>query len=157
DPGNVGRLPGSSVKAVVYGPDGDVWLGTGNGLAKWDPEGMTFKDSVPIRSVEEASVNSLCWDRSGSLWIGTLGTGLIRRAGDGKETHFSEGGGSKRAIGHDNVSVVYADEEGELFAGTQGGGLWQWRAGADGFTKLDSELPEDSAFVADIDRDANGR
>ncbi len=157
DRGNVGKLPSSSIKAVVYGPEGYIWLGTGNGLATWDPETMTFKDTVPIRSVEEVSVNSLYWDRGGSLWIGTLGDGLIRRSNDGKEVQFREENGSERSIGHDNVSIVYGDEKGELFVGTQGGGLWKWSSQTDDFSELKSEIPEDSAFVSDIDRDRDGR
>ena len=156
DPGNAGKLSGSAVKAVAYGPDGDIWLGTGNGLARWNPDDMTFEDAPEIQSVDEVSVSSLHWDRNGSLWVGTLGNGLIIRESDEKEIHFSEDNGPARSIGHDNISVIFGDEKGELFVGTQGGGLWHWRPDSERFSELASENPEDSAFVADIDRDSNG-
>lgn len=156
DPDNVGKLPSSSVKALTYGPDGDVWLGTESGLSKWDPEKLAFVDAPEIKDVQEASITSLHWDREGTLWMGTLGDGLIRWESDGRESHFEQDASGVLSIGHDNISVVYGDDEGLLLVGTQGGGLWSWDADSEKFTIVESEVSADSKFVADIERDMNG-
>lgn len=156
DPGNAGKLPASPVQSLTYGPDGNVWLGTDNGLSKWDPEALEFADVPEFRSVEDANISSLHWDRNGTLWMGTLGDGLVRRESDGRESIFEQSASGVLSIGHDNISVVYGDDVGRLLVGTSGGGLWSWVEESERFAMIESEVPEDSSFVADIEGDTNG-
>ena len=61
-------LPQITVNVITQGPDGYLWLGTQDGLARFD--GVRFRTVLP-----SAWVQALLFDRSGRLWIGIY-TGL---------------------------------------------------------------------------------
>lgn len=73
-------LPQNSITALAQGPDGFLWIGTQDGLARYD--GYDFK----IYRSEEGNSNSLShnfiwdlyFDNEGHLWATTLGNGLSR-------------------------------------------------------------------------------
>jgi len=73
-------LPQNSITALTQGPDGFLWIGTQDGLARYD--GYDFK----VFRSEEGNSNSLShnfiwnlqFDNEGELWITTLGNGLSR-------------------------------------------------------------------------------
>jgi ligand-binding sensor domain-containing protein len=63
-------LPQDTVKAIAQTPDGYLWLGTSEGLARFDGYDFTTftQDRVPLPS----NAISVLWvDRNGNLWIGT--------------------------------------------------------------------------------------
>jgi ligand-binding sensor domain-containing protein/signal transduction histidine kinase len=74
-------LPDSSVKALVQTRDGYLWVGTDNGLARFD--GVNFKTFAPHTTPALGSERILCLleDRAGGLWIGTEHGGLTRYRG----------------------------------------------------------------------------
>lgn len=146
-----------SVDAIVYGPSGDIWLGTGNGIRQWDPGSSKFENSDKSNVADEYNISCMHWDRRGNLWLGTRGDGLIRSGSDSVTTRFrKDGNSSATIIGHDNISVIYGDGEDELYVGTQGGGLWLWQGDEVGFSQVESGDPADSNFVSDVESDAAG-
>jgi ligand-binding sensor domain-containing protein/signal transduction histidine kinase len=64
-------LPDSSVTAITQTPDGYLWLGTYNGLSRFD--GVRFVDFDPLNTPElaNARVDDLFVDAQGTLWINT--------------------------------------------------------------------------------------
>jgi signal transduction histidine kinase/ligand-binding sensor domain-containing protein len=64
-------LPDSSVTAIAQTPDGYLWIGTYNGLARFD--GVQFVDFDPFNTPElkNARVDGLFVDAQGTLWINT--------------------------------------------------------------------------------------
>lgn len=71
-------LPDSSVKVILQTRDGYLWLGTDNGLARFD--GVQFKtfDSVSTPELRSNRILSLLEDQEGGLWIGSDRGGLTR-------------------------------------------------------------------------------
>jgi ligand-binding sensor domain-containing protein len=71
------------------------------------------------------SIQSLCEDSRGNVWLGSFGNGLI------KLTHCADGEDKivvfNRASGFttDNVKVVYEDNEGTIWSGNYGDGITQ--------------------------------
>src|SRR6478735_1869224 len=59
-------LPSDSVRAIAQTPDGVMWFGTDNGLARFD--GRRVQNFM---LGEGDSVNALKTSPSGELWIGT--------------------------------------------------------------------------------------
>jgi signal transduction histidine kinase/ligand-binding sensor domain-containing protein len=64
-------LPDSSVSAITQTPDGYLWIGTYNGLARFD--GVRFVNFEPLNTPElkHARVLGLFTDAAGTLWINT--------------------------------------------------------------------------------------
>ena len=64
-------LPDSSVAAIAQTPDGYLWIGTYNGLARFD--GVQFVNFDPFNTPElkHARVDGLFVDAQGTLWINT--------------------------------------------------------------------------------------
>jgi signal transduction histidine kinase/ligand-binding sensor domain-containing protein len=76
-------LPNNAVNAIVQTRDGYLWLGTYDGLARFD--GMTFTnfDNNNTPEMRSSRVVSLFEDDAGALWIGTE-TGELTRFHDGQ-------------------------------------------------------------------------
>lgn len=76
-------LPNSSVTAIVQAPDGYLWVGTYNGLARFDGERSVkfFPDNTP--ALKNARIRRLYITPDGALWI-TTHDGSITSYRDGK-------------------------------------------------------------------------
>jgi ligand-binding sensor domain-containing protein len=77
-------LPQNSVQAIRQTRDGYLWLGTQEGLARFDGVRFTVFEKRNTPEFKHNNVHSLVEGRDGSLWIGTNG-GLLRLK-DGKFT-----------------------------------------------------------------------
>jgi diguanylate cyclase (GGDEF)-like protein len=117
-------LPQNTVTAIVQTPDGYLWLGTREGLVRFDGVRFTVFDTRTTPELGHNWVLSLLVDREGRLWIGTSGGGLARLSG-GQFTRFSTADG----LPNDHVSVLVEDGEGRLWVGTDGGGLARYEEG----------------------------
>lgn len=76
-------LPQSSVTSVAQTSDGYLWVGTQNGLARFD--GITFKvfDENNTPAIKNSRIAKLFEDHEKSLWIGTEQGGVVRYRGGG--------------------------------------------------------------------------
>jgi signal transduction histidine kinase/ligand-binding sensor domain-containing protein len=75
-------LPNSSVTAIAQTPDGYLWVGTYNGLARFDGIRFVTFDPANTPALTHARVRKLFVDDKGTLWINTL---------DGALTSLKEG------------------------------------------------------------------
>jgi ligand-binding sensor domain-containing protein/signal transduction histidine kinase len=64
-------LPQSSTLALAQTPDGYLWVGTFEGLARFDGERFTVFDPANTAALLDRSITALAVDRSGTLWINT--------------------------------------------------------------------------------------
>ena len=69
-------LPHNIVQAITQTRDGYLWVGTREGLARFDGEHFQAVDLVPGGT--PPSIFSLLESKDGSLWVGTDGAGLFR-------------------------------------------------------------------------------
>jgi len=75
-------LPQNSVQAVAQTPDGYLWVGTQDGLARFDGLDFTVFESTNTPALRSNNITALVVDGQGTLWIGTETSGLVRfRAG----------------------------------------------------------------------------
>ncbi len=83
-------LPQDSVRAIAQAPDGALWIGTDEGLARFDGVDFTvYRQSAD--GLPNSFITALIAARDGSIWIGTL-SGVSRLA-DGRFTHYSTADG----------------------------------------------------------------
>lgn len=110
-------LPNATVNTVLQSHDGYVWMGTYDGLARFD--GTRFSVFSQGHGLAGNGIRALCEDPEGGLWIGTNGGGLSRYASRGF-TRYSVAEGLPSPI----VWALAADRrDGSIWIGTNGGGL----------------------------------
>lgn len=75
-------LPDSSVAAIAQTPEGYLWVGTYNGLARFDGVRFVTFDPANTPALAHAGVRKISVDDQGTLWINTF---------DGSMTSFRQG------------------------------------------------------------------
>ena len=111
-------LPDNTVTAIQQTTNGYLWLGTFNGLVRFD--GVQFKTYDAANTPELRSSRILCLltDPAGGLWIGTEGGGLVRMADGGFQSVPLAGYGSSESI-----SALFGDRNGALWISVVGKGI----------------------------------
>lgn len=73
-------LPSNGVRTLAVDAEGFVWIGTFNGLARWDGHRIAaFNELVPGKLLPEGDIKLLFCDNRGALWVKFLNTpGLFR-------------------------------------------------------------------------------
>ncbi len=139
-------LPSNDVRALCEDPLGGVWVGTGAGLSLF--KNGTFRPFDKKTALSTAMIQVLYEDRNQTLWIGTLGGGLLR-LGDGKAGAYT----AKDGLTGNDVRSISADQEGNLWVGA--GGLNRFtRANVSSYTTRDG-LPSDVIITTYQDRKGN--
>ena len=70
-------LPQNSVQAVQQTPDGYLWFGTQEGLARFDGTQFTIYSKTTSPAFKTNNVTALRSAEDGSLWIGIRGGGVV--------------------------------------------------------------------------------
>ena len=109
-------LPQNTVQAIIQTRDGYLWLGTQDGLVRFDGTHFTPFSNGNGDGIKQPHILCLYEDREGSVWIGTLGGGL-NRFKDGKLTSYT----TKDGLSSDTVGSIYEDAKGTLWIGTREG------------------------------------
>jgi ligand-binding sensor domain-containing protein len=89
-------LPNSSVTAIAQTPDGYLWVGTYNGLARFDGVRFVRFDPDNTPALQRARVRRLYVDSAGTLWINTY-DGSLTSYRDGRFATEWKGDGSADA------------------------------------------------------------
>jgi len=116
--------PQNTVTAIAQTPDGYLWLGTREGLVRFDGMRFTVFDTSTTPELGHDWVRCLLADRAGTLWIGTSGGGLVKMEA-GRFLRFSASDG----LPSEQVAALVEDRKGRLWVGTDGGGLARLQAG----------------------------
>ena len=112
-------LPQNSVRALAQTRDGYLWVGSEDGVARFD--GVRFASFGVREGLRSGSVRVLFEDSRGALWIGTVGGGLTR-CQKGLFTTFT----STEGLPANSITALGQDREGRLWVGTEAGlAVWQ--------------------------------
>jgi ligand-binding sensor domain-containing protein/signal transduction histidine kinase len=116
-------LPQNSVQSIHQTSDGYLWVGTQDGLARFD--GLHFTTFNPATTPEMPGrwFSSLLQSRDGAFWIGTDGKGLVC-VSNGEVSHFHRNNG----LVSDSVRTIFQTRDDSILIGT-GGGLSRFRDG----------------------------
>lgn len=143
-------LPQNSVLSIAQTPDGYLWLGTEEGLVRFDGVRFTVFDKHSTVGLQNNQILALLSDHHQNLWIGTNGGGLSRFS-NGTFTAYT----SREGLSSNSILCLYEDSAGAVWIGTDGGGLIRFENGKfHVFSKADG-LPDNSVFGISGDKHGN--
>jgi len=112
-------LPENYVRALTQTRDGYVWVGSDDGVSRFD--GVSFFPLGLPEGFQGGPVRVLFGDSRGALWIGSVGGGLsCWRAGKLSQFKMNDG------LPSEAITALGEDPEGRIWVGTQNGlAIWQ--------------------------------
>lgn len=114
-------LPQSSVWAVLQTSDGYLWIGTEEGLVRFDGVKFTVFDEDNTPAMTTNYIRCLYEDSKKNLWIGTLSGGLLRY----KNGEFKPFKGEEE-FSRLTIYAILEDSLNNIWIKTDEQGLFQW-------------------------------
>jgi ligand-binding sensor domain-containing protein/signal transduction histidine kinase len=114
-------LPQSPVRALAQTHDGYLWIGSDDGLARFD--GLRFVVFGIQEGIKCGPVSTLFEDSRGALWIGSTDSGLSRWQNNQMTTFMTRDG-----LPANSITALAEDAAGRLWVGTDAG-LMIWQDG----------------------------
>ncbi len=111
------------VYAIEEGENGQIWIGTGNGLFTYDPI-TDMITSYPYKNSRDLIILSILVD-DGKLWLGTRNDGLLLFKINGKIFSKVEKFNLSKEI-KNQVNCLYKDSRNTIWAGTQDNGIFKF-------------------------------
>ena len=109
-------LPGESMNEVFQDSRGYLWIGTFNGVVRYDGARFRVFPQEMGLDLQVRSANVITEADDGAVWIGTNGDGVVRFTGE-KATLTTQ----REGLPSDVVRTMVADGSGGVFAGTSAG------------------------------------
>ncbi len=140
-------LPQNSAYALCQTRDGYLWIGTAEGLVRYDGVRFVVFNKSTTPAMKSNWIAALTEDSNGALWIGTRNG--VNRLKDGVFSHYS----TQNGLTNEVVRSMIVDNEGCLWVGTNGGGVNRLKDGT--FTALTTKngLSNDVVLTLLEDRD----
>jgi ligand-binding sensor domain-containing protein/signal transduction histidine kinase/DNA-binding response OmpR family regulator len=117
-----------SVHCMLEDRKGRLWIGSDDGLDLVDAAHRRYLQYPPLRAFQDslpaANVTALFEDIRGTLWIGTVGHGLILLDPEnGDFIRYHRKADDPASLSHDHVQTIAEDASGRVWVGLYGGGL----------------------------------
>lgn len=129
-------LPSSIVYKLAEDRDGFVWIGTHDGLARYDGVDFRVWRAIPgdDTSIAGNEVSALYVDRANRVWAGGEGSGLnLLDESRQRFRRYRHDPDDASSLAADDVWAVSQDAAGAIWVGTYSGGLDRLRADGTGF------------------------
>ena len=134
------------IPALVFQPDG-LWIGTPAGPLRY--QNGKLERFSEIAGEPFGDVRTIAPDKSGGLWFGTAGGGLVRLE-NGSFRRFKKNDG----LTSDFIECLYFADDGTLWIGTFGGGLSRFKDGK--FSAINRAQGLPNGVIGHIEADGRG-
>lgn len=119
------------VEAILQDHQGFMWIGTRNGLNRYDGQQIkTYHNNLhDSTSISGNFINYIYEDRQHNLWIATQnGLNLLNRNTDGF-IRYKYDKANDKSISNNNITCIYQDKNSNIWVCTRGGGvdLLNWK------------------------------
>src|ERR1700730_11709611 len=145
-------LSQNNVLCVLQDRKGFMWLGTREGLNKYDGYSFTLYKNDPKNenSISNNYISDMLEDSSGIIWIATWGGGLNKfDERKNRFTSFKHDEKNSNSISSNLVTRLTKDSEGFLWIGTEDGGLNRFDPQTDQF-KHYTHTENNSSSLSDM-------
>nr|MCR4631920.1 hypothetical protein [Treponema sp.] len=146
-------LPGMTITTLMQDKKGFIWIGTYDGLVRFD--GLDFK--IYNRAFDEkydfASARSIFQDSKDNIWVGHNDEGVSRLGPDGSVQKFT----TKDGIPNNKVNAVCEDKDGNIWIGTAAGVCFLTPDGRVQIPRASSEIDPEKLLVVDLYKDNGDR
>jgi ligand-binding sensor domain-containing protein/signal transduction histidine kinase/DNA-binding response OmpR family regulator len=118
-------LSNSTIEAIFQDSRGFIWIGTRDGLNRYDGHEMLVYryDPSDSNSLSDSYIRYICEDRSHQLWIGTI-NGLNRLdPARNRFIRYKHRDHDDNSLSHNGITALLEDHSGRLWVATDGGGL----------------------------------
>lgn len=123
---NNSDIPSNAVRKIIKDSKGILWIGTQNGLVRYnleDKSSNVYKNLVyDSHSLVNNYIYSILEDKSGLMWVGTYG-GLSCFDSENKIEHYKVTFDSEFTINDNMIHGIYESENGLIYLGTNQNGL----------------------------------
>src|SRR5262249_28460705 len=116
------ELPNGAIPtSATQDQDGFLWIGSQNGLARWDGYQFRIFRANPGKAgaLPDNFIQALLTDTRGVLWIGTTSGGLARYDRDHEQ--FVVYPVAANGLSHVSVRAIVEDGQGGVWVATEGG------------------------------------
>jgi len=136
--------PPAYVTCFVQDSEARIWVGTtGHGLYCFQQEKLV---KFPDNALDSCTITALAQDNDGQLWVSTT-SGLICYDAQGRRVAVDSPGYQARTL--------LVDQNGVLWAGTFGNGLWRYSHGIWSSLRKTDGLADDYVLSLAEDREGN--
>ena len=155
DPNDPKTLSDNSVYSIDKDRQGRIWVSTISGLNLYDPQHDSFT-RIKGKNLDKSCIYQVYQDKENVLWIATYDNGLIRMDPNRHLVQYASSG-HPNAISSSKVICMLDDDQGNLWLGTDGGGLNVLNKQTGRFTIYEGENWIRTAVVYGIIRDDRGK
>lgn len=153
-------LSNNKINAILQDKRGFIWLGTEDGLNRFDGYEFKVYRNIPAdsNSISDNNIWSLFEDQEGNIWIGTKGGEL--NCYDVRNELFHRWKIESEYVKENSITAIYKDKKGMLWIGTYQSGLFKFNPGTNEL-KTWNYNPDDrnslsNNFITSIIEDASG-
>jgi diguanylate cyclase (GGDEF)-like protein len=143
DPANPNSVPGGRISTLFSDTAGRLWIGSDEGLARFDPLTNRFiRHLPPGTSANQRIIRRIIGDGAQGLWLATWGGLQHFDPENGTFQVFQANPLQPDAIAHNDVNAVALDAQGGVWAATWPAGLDYRAPGKTSFMHLRVDAPD---------------
>ena len=153
-----GLLPNNAIRSITEDHQGNLWLGTRNGLVKMNKHTGKFKTYL-LPSENQRIIYTLFTSKDGTVWIGTDGGLSFFNSKDESFHTFQAGNtylmdekGRRQMMPSYSVKAIIEDQNGDLLIGTWSSGLLRFCKKSHVFHRYPRLNATNSAYSLFFDR-----
>lgn len=132
------------VFAMTRNSNGEILLGTGDGVAVYNAKEYNFRK---INEFVNISIKDIEKDYKGNLWFATHRSGIYCLSPDGQCKHFIHNPMDSTSLPGNNVNCIHQDAKRRIWVGTEGNGIAMFDSQKGCF---ESVMTEASGFPSNI-------